>query len=206
MNWRDDDFYEDEMMFFGPEGMPVDRFGRPLRGFFGGGPVDLEGRPVERTKSSHPYSYDGHVVTRMRRNAKEMECAYTDRMWEWDRDKMERLTRKHMEGYRWDNCPGHQVEEFLREHQEDPGLELVAVMEWCNHASGYPTWSLHWVYSRKKRDEMAEEARRDALRRGCSNWKCEKADRPFEDEEDAVLDESRGWPRYHCRACAEARK
>jgi hypothetical protein len=41
-----------------------------------------------------------------------------------------------------------------------------------------------------------------AFLRGCANWNCEKADRPFEDEEDAVLDGSKSYPRYYCRACA----
>jgi hypothetical protein len=162
-----------------------------------GGLVDLEGKPVKRTKQSHPYNYDEHVVTRMRKNAKEMECAYTDRMFGWGRAKMERLTKKHMEGYRWDNCPGAQVEAFLREWGEDPGLELVAVVEWCNQATGYPTWSLHWVYSAKKRKEQLEKSRVDARARGCANWKCEKK---F-GEEEAVLVEGRGFPRYYCQGC-----
>ena len=171
-------------------------------GFFHqGGPIDLEGKPVKRTKQSHPYSYDGHVVTRMRGNAERMECAYTDRMYGWDHDKMKRLTKKHMEGFRWGNCPGHQVEAFLREWGEDPGLELVAVMEWCNAASGYPTWSLHWIHSKKKLEERAEKARVDARARGCANYKCEKK---FGADEEVVLAEGRGFPRYYCQGCQPA--
>lgn len=163
-----------------------------------GGPCDLEGRPVKRTKREHPYNYDGFVVTRKRPNAEAMECAYTDRMWGWDRPKMKRLCDKHMKGYRWDNCPSDIVEAFLSEWAEDPGLQLIAVMEWCNQATGYPTWSLHWVHSKKKLKEIAEKSRKEAYERGCYNFKCE---RKFQEGDEVVLDESRGYAKYYCKGC-----
>lgn len=149
--WPDDD----GMPWDAGDWRELDMSGRPARR----GPVDLEGRPVRRTKASHPYSYDGHVVTRVRRNAKRMECNYTDRLAGWDREKYQRLCRKHLDKVSWASAPPEKVEEFLREWEEDPGLELVAVMEWCNASSGYPTWSLHFKCSREKQAQI-EAARR----------------------------------------------
>lgn len=196
MDWRDcydDEFFGEDVRSLGFRRMS-DRYGILSR--LGGEPVDLEGRPVSRTKRSHPYSYDGHVVTRTRANAKEMECVYTDRLAGWDSGKFRRLCREHLEGYRWDNAPGRSVQAFLQDWEEDPGLELVAVMEWCNPSSSYATWSLHFVFSKKKQAQLLEKARKDSQARGC--WKC---DGKFEEGDDVVLLE-KDYPRHYHRVCA----
>lgn len=109
------------------------------------GPVDLDGNPVTRTKSSHPYSYDGHVILRAQPNNKpKMTAVYTDRMQQWDGGKYCRLLQKHGIS-RWQAASPRSIVEFLRDWYDDPGVALVAVMEWCNWASGYPTWSLHFI-------------------------------------------------------------
>jgi hypothetical protein len=96
------------------------------------GPVDLEGRPVAKTKTSNPYDYDGHVIWRGGRN---------------DSIKFSRCCKAHMDGIRWDNAPPERVQAFLRDYHGDPGLRLIAIMEWCNPSSGYPVWSLHYKAS-----------------------------------------------------------
>ena len=112
-----------------------------LAGHFG--PVDLDGKPVKRTKQSHPYSYDGFVLWRDG-SEDTGHAVYTDRLSQWDRDKFQRLCKKHMPDRRWDNAAPGDVQAFLSEYNDDPGLRLTAIMEWCNQATGYPTWSLHY--------------------------------------------------------------
>jgi hypothetical protein len=111
------------------------------------GPVDLEGRPVAKTKTSNPHDYDGHVIWRGGRNDSINGCDYTDRLQQWDADKFSRCCKAHMDGVRWDNAPPEQVQAFLRDYHVDPGLRLIAIMEWCNQSSGYPVWSLHYKAS-----------------------------------------------------------
>lgn len=184
----DDDIYDDDIYSWGSNCRSVFE-----RNFCGG--VDLEGRPIKHTKLSHPYSYDGHVITRMRKNAERMESAYTDRMFNWDRPFMERLTKKHLKNYRWDTAPGVCIEALLREWADDPGLQLIAVMEWCNHATGYPVWSLHWTYSDERLKEMDKEAKANAIKRGC--FSCDKRL-----DSSASLDDSNGYWRAFCKDCA----
>lgn len=113
-----------------------------------GRPVDLEGRPVERTKAVYPYSYSSFVVWRSGPNKSIDHAVYTDRLADWDRDKFRRLAQKHLGHHRWDNAPAGEIQAFLREWNEDPELALIAVMEHCNVATGYPTWSLHFKEGR----------------------------------------------------------
>lgn len=112
--------------------------------YIGCGPVDLEGRPVQRTKQSHPYSYDGFVVMRCGPNSEINVCEYTDRLQQWDGAKYDRCRKEHMAGVRWDTAKPEQITAFLRDYHGDPSIRLIAVMEWCNQATGYPTWSLHY--------------------------------------------------------------
>lgn len=107
-------------------------------------PVDLDGNPVRRKKHTHPYNYDGFVLWRGGPNKLIDHCVYTDRIFQWDWDKAERLVKKHMPGKRWSNAGHEAIEAFLRAYQDDPGLQLIVVMEWCNQATGYPVWSLHY--------------------------------------------------------------
>jgi hypothetical protein len=105
---------------------------------FYGGPVNLEGQPVEHPKSTNPYSYSEFVLHRLGRNSEINGSDYSDRLEQWDREKFYRLAEKHVKGYRWDNAPTKQIEEFLREFHAKPNLRLIVVMEWCSNT--WPLW------------------------------------------------------------------
>lgn len=138
----------DESMYFtlDMEGWPIDL--RTGRRFDPLADVNLHGKPVKKTKMSHPYNYDEFVLHRLGPNKEIDGCVYVDRMYEWDREKTKQLWKKHLDT-RWDRATASQIEEFLREWNDDPGLKLIAVVEWCNQASGYPTWSLHFKSGKK---------------------------------------------------------
>lgn len=109
------------------------------------GQVDLEGNPVKYTKQQRPYCYSEHVVGRLAANHPKMSAIYTDRMWSWDREKTQRLMQKHLSESRWQHPDMFAVQEFMAEWLEDPKVQVIAVMEWCNAATGFPTWSIHYV-------------------------------------------------------------
>lgn len=121
-----------------------DRYGH--RTYYG--PVDEHGNPVRRTKQSHPYSYDGFVLWKSDEYSPRSPAGtiYSDRLYEWDYEKAIALGEKH-KVKRWDNTPAKQIEAFLRDWNDDPGLRLVLVMEYCNQASGYPCWRFDFVSS-----------------------------------------------------------
>jgi len=110
-------------------------------------PISLEGEVAVRTKRSHPYSYDpflvylaGGVSAKDRING----CEYTDRLAGWDRSKYERLCRKHLGRGRWSEQSSRAIEAFLHDWCNDFSITLISVQEWCNPATGYSTWSLHY--------------------------------------------------------------
>lgn len=111
---------------------------------------DLDRRDPPRRKHDHNYTYSydpftiwGHAGPNERCNGSE----WTDRLWEFDYSKAERLAARIYAGARpFDNhsCRGDLVEQFLREWHEDPVLELLRVIEYCNPSTGYPTWRLDY--------------------------------------------------------------
>ncbi len=107
--------------------------------------VDLDGNPVEHTKRDRPYSYSAFVTGRSAPNHPKMTAVYVDRMWSWDRSKMERLTKQHLSDTRWQHPRMSAVQAFMRAYMDDSKLQVIAVMEWCNAATGFPTWSIHYV-------------------------------------------------------------
>lgn len=95
-----------------------------------------------RTKMSHPYNYEPIVL--LRSEKKGTDNAYTDRMCGWDRDKFYKgLEQKGELRFSWGDKT--KVNNFLRVYYDDPTIEVVQVVEYCNEATGYPTWFLGWV-------------------------------------------------------------
>lgn len=156
MSIEDDDRFDD--LDYAADYWENERFGGPgsmhrllyERSALNGGPVDLEGRPVKKTKISNPYNYDGFVLHRLGPNGDIDGCSYTDRIFQWDRDKAQRCAEEHMDDRRWDMVRPEQIQAFLRAFFDDPEIRLIAVMEWCNQATGYPTWSLHYKSGKKE--------------------------------------------------------
>lgn len=106
-----------------------------------GAPVD----PSIRTKQTHPYSYD--PITQYRNPAvKPNGTIYTDRLLQWDFNKHDVLCEKHFgnRGQHWERRSPKKIEAFLRDWCDDEGLHLCAVIEYCNVATGFPTWRLDY--------------------------------------------------------------
>lgn len=112
------------------------------------GNVDLDGRPVHRTKEDFPYSYDGFVIWRAGENSEIKSCVYSDRLYQQDYKKFNKLCKKHFgdEGQYFDRRNPEKTEEFLRDWFDKPNLRLIVIMQWCNASSGYPLWSFHFNY------------------------------------------------------------
>ena len=105
-----------------------------------------------RTKATYPYAYDPIILYVNEKAAS--ASAYTDRMISWDREKWEECCHllKSNSLYRGDKKP---VEAFLRAYYEDPKLELVAIIEYCNWSTGSPTWRLDFNPGTKKEETDA---------------------------------------------------
>jgi len=113
-------------------------------------PVDEFDNPVKRTKWSHPYTYDGFIQWRGGKNEDANGTVYTDRLYQWDYKKYNKLCVKHFgnEGQYWDSRSPEQIEKFLQDWCEDSDLKLIFVMEYCNQSSGYPLWRFDYHTSK----------------------------------------------------------
>ena len=145
-----------------PEYFVMDAMGNfGLPGSFDVAPQDVEGNRITRTKQSHPYSFDEYVSwvkPKYRGKTKNMDMvvpedktkavSYSDRLNQWDAEKFQAAFDKHLKPvHGMANARPHQFEAFLADYHDDPELELVKVVESCNHASGYPLWAFAYIYS-----------------------------------------------------------
>jgi hypothetical protein len=120
-----------EMLYGGP-------FGGPMY-------LDEHGEPVTRTPKTHPYTYDGFVIWSID-DEEPNDTIYTDRLTMWDHAKHDRLCEKHFgnDHQYWDKRAPKKIEAFLKDWIEDPNLQLIRVIQYCNQSSGYPTWRLDY--------------------------------------------------------------
>ena len=100
------------------------------------------------TKQSHPYSYDPFTIYGGPDTRANGSC-YTDRLYQWDRAKTERIGKEVFGDGFWfgPNMDPDKVQTFLRRWHDDDTLVLTRVAEFCD-GGGYPTWLLVW-YSPK---------------------------------------------------------
>jgi hypothetical protein len=112
---------------------------------FGGKWVDPDG--LCREKSAWPYAYSEFYLFGGKAGADASDAAnYSDRLWEWDRAKADRLWVEHCKGHRWDNAPIEKLDAFMSAYWERK-LEVTALAEGCNPSNGYPYWIVwyRWV-------------------------------------------------------------
>jgi len=101
---------------------------------------------VERPRTSHPYNYSEFVFWKSEIDPKEIDGSlYTDRLSQWDYDKMRKLQKKHFgnSGDYWTSFKPEEIEKFLCDWL-DKEVKLVLMLEYCNVSNGYPLWQLMW--------------------------------------------------------------
>ena len=98
-----------------------------------------------KNKASHPYSYDPICIWG---DETKGSGEYTDRLWQWDHKKHDRLCKKHFgdEGQYWNRRDPEKIEAFLRDYHDDPTIKLTFITEFCNVSNGYPTWLLGFTH------------------------------------------------------------
>jgi hypothetical protein len=115
----------------------------------------------EKTKDEYPYSYDPFLIY-YNENAEQMATnfPYTDRLKQWDWDKYQRLCLKHFgnKSDHWHDRPADKIEAFLCDYT-DKKVVLIANIQYCNVANGYPVWCLHFytIPEKEKTDAMGKD-------------------------------------------------
>ena len=110
-------------------------------------PMDEHGKPVKRTKATHPWSYDGFIIFRALPNSEINSTLYTDRLKGHYPEKWDELCNKHFgeAGDYFDHRDPEAIEAFLCDLLDKP-IQIVFIMEYCNHATGYPVWRIDIKY------------------------------------------------------------
>lgn len=127
--------------------------------WYGGGHIDRHGNPVKKTPFSHPYSYDCFVKQRFGPNEDIESSIYTDRMFQWDWDKMNKaqdVVRKRKgwkDCFNWSNLTKEDLDALIQYYWDNPNLEMVLFEECCNVSSGYPIWIVSFKDNSKKEEE-----------------------------------------------------
>lgn len=103
--------------------------------------VDLNGKPIERDPWEYPYSYDTYVLWRGDYNKKKAHFVYSDRMFSWDSKKFNECLEKVFsnKGQDFSSRPPKKIEKFLSLYF-DKEIKLTAILQGCNHSSGFPLW------------------------------------------------------------------
>jgi len=90
--------------------------------------ADLKGNTVKKTPITNPYDFDDYVE--WKGNYRQFDPAvYSDRLYQWDTAKYQRFDSKNVSGIR----------KFLSMYFYKE-IELTAIMQGCNHISGFPYW------------------------------------------------------------------
>jgi hypothetical protein len=99
-----------------------------------------------KSKFDYPYTYSPIIIFG-EDTGKEQECVYSDRMFQWDYEKTEKLLIKYFgsPGQYFNDKDPAQIEKFLQERFDYPNLKLLMIVEWCNVSNGYPLWSFHFT-------------------------------------------------------------
>lgn len=109
--------------------------------------LDLNGKPVQHTPQQYTYSYDPYVVFKQNKDpAKKTYCYWSDHIDR--REGVADLKMKHFKhrGDHYGDYTIQQIQDFLRELDNDPNIEIYAVMHACNVSNGFPVWSFHAQY------------------------------------------------------------
>lgn len=117
-----------------------------MRSYFCEIAVNIDGKPVERNKLDYPYSYSPYVVERVGDNEEYNSTVYSDRLFQWDYKKFNRISQKHFnnESQSFSKRSLEKIESFLKDYFDNPKLKLIVIQEGCNVSNGYPYWIFHF--------------------------------------------------------------
>jgi hypothetical protein len=115
--------------------------------------ADLQRHDPPRTKASDPYSFDPYTIWGFAGPNPQCNATdWTDRLWEWNYAKCERLTKEvyppgsmPFSDY---GCRGDLIQEFLRRYHDDESIVLLRVIAYCNASNGFPLWRLDYKTSK----------------------------------------------------------
>lgn len=114
----------------------VDMYGEIITPYY----TDLEGNAVRKNPITNPYDFDDYVE--WKGNYRQFDSAvYSDRLYQWDTAKYKKCYEQVFKnnGQRFDckNISG--IRQFLSMYFGKE-IELTAIMQGCNHISGFPYW------------------------------------------------------------------
>lgn len=120
-----------------------DLYGEPIRRI-----KDPRGEPDHdlgrfgRSRLTHPYSYDPETVwgDPYPPTGKNLGSNYTDRLSTWKYKEYREAATRLGVCFQKGRVTGDAIQQMLRELLDLPKLELLRVIEFCNAATGYPTW------------------------------------------------------------------
>jgi len=96
-----------------------------------------------RERSAYPYSYDEFFIWGDRKSKEGASGDYSDRLWQWDREKASRCWKDHVGGT-WQGATKAKLSAFLTAYHGKP-IKAVALAEGCNPSNGYPYWIVWWT-------------------------------------------------------------
>lgn len=168
--------YANNLLLGGDLNFPgFDRDGDDLYERFGSEHRDVEGNKIERTKREYPYSFSDYVryingkyrgqtkpFSIKLEEGKQFHTAYSDRMGGWDRDHFDACFKEQLPigsgGMRHGNPS--MIEKFLKAYFRDENLELVKIVDCCNHSSGFEIFRFDFIYTPPKKPEVKKPRKR----------------------------------------------
>ncbi len=99
-------------------GKKVGISGRTYFSGFGMGYINEFGEEVARTPMTNPYTYDGYIIYRNGKNEEADDSVWSDRLYQWDAAKHDRLSKKHFgnAGNDYSGRDAKKIEAFLSDY------------------------------------------------------------------------------------------
>lgn len=106
---------------------------------------DILNIPIpQKSKFDYRYSYDTFIIWHNGKKAK--GSVYTDRLYQWDYEKHNKLCKKYFgnESQYWSDRKQKDIEKFMQEFNDDETINVVALAETCNVSNGFPIWIIFY--------------------------------------------------------------
>jgi len=122
---------------------------------FNGGMISMEVSPEgninKRNSRTNPYNYDTFIMIGEPNIERTTSSCYTDRLYQWDSKKYNDSAMEVFgnEGQFWSQRSKSDIEKFLKLYFSDETIDLVRVLQTCNHSSGYPLWVFEFNSDKK---------------------------------------------------------